>query len=309
MLNNTEKLIIIRGGGDLASGTIHCLARCGFPVLVLETAHPSAIRRQVAFSEAVYDGTASLEGILCQKAETLPEALDIIKKGTVALLVDETCSVLEELRPWALIDGILAKKNLGTRRDMADKTIALGPGFTAGKDVDLVIETKRGHNLGRILTEGCAAPNTGIPGMIGGFGKERVIHAPADGLIHPQVSIGDHVEKGQLLALIHPHKYETRSASCPNAIPVYASLTGLLRGMIRDGYPVTKGFKIADIDPREGEYENCFTISDKARCIAGSVLAGLFYLEHTQTSENSAPRTGQPADANLHLHPKMLQKL
>ena len=190
--------------------------------------------------------------------------------GEAALLVDPQCRVLEQFRPWALVDAILAKKNLGTSRAMADKTIALGPGFQAGRDVDLVIETKRGHNLGRIITEGCAAPNTGVPGVIAGYGKERVIHAPAAGTIYPVVSIGDRVTRGQILAFIDGPSGRT---------PVSASITGLLRGMIRDGSPVTEGLKIADIDPREEEYDNCFTISDKARCIAGSVLAGLLYLE------------------------------
>lgn len=280
----SDKLIIVRGGGDLASGTIHRLVRCGFPVIVLETDHPSAIRRQVAFSEAIYDGNAWIEGVCCEKAESLSQGKEIIQRGHAALLVDPECQILKQIRPWALVDAILAKKNLGTHRDMAGKTIALGPGFTAGQDVDLVIETKRGHNLGRIITEGCAAPNTGIPGLIAGYGKERVIHAPAPGIIHPLVSIGSHVEQGQLLALITPEGSQAPEPSCFSGgtsagTPVYASLTGLLRGMIRDGYPVTKGFKIADIDPREEEYKNCFTISDKARCIAGSVLAGLLYLD------------------------------
>lgn len=302
---------IVRGGGDLASGTIHRLVRCGFPVIVLETPRPSAIRRQVAFCEAVYDGKTSIEGVSCLLASSLPQALKIAGDGQAALLVDPDCQVLQKLRPWALIDAILAKKNLGTSRAMADKTIALGPGFTAGEDVDLVIETKRGHNLGRIITEGSAAPNTGIPGMIAGYSRERVIHAPARGIIHPLVSIGDLVEKGQLLAWIIPadassatRAGEASLSGMPQGrvprdevppdetpwdqmpaegVPVYATLTGLLRGMIRDGYPVTKGFKIADIDPRQEEYKNCFTISDKARCIAGSVLEGLLYLERTKS--------------------------
>lgn len=271
-LNFSDKLILVRGAGDLASGTIHRLVRCGFPVLVLEIPMPSAIRRQVAFSEAVYDGTAQIEGVICQRVPSLEQAQTELAAGHAALMVDPDCSILEKIRPWAVVDAILAKKNMGTCRAMADKTIALGPGFTAGEDVDLVIETKRGHNLGRILTEGCAAPNTGIPGIVGGWGKERVIHAPADGRLEALSSIGDLVQQGQVIALLHPDNGQ-------EATPVYASLTGLLRGMIRDGYPVWKGLKIADIDPRREEYENCFTISDKARCLAGSVLAGLLSLE------------------------------
>jgi xanthine dehydrogenase accessory factor len=169
----------------------------------------------------------------------------------------------------AVVDAILAKKNLGTDRSMAPITVALGPGFTAGEDVDAVIETKRGHNLGRVLWQGCAAPNTGIPGLIGGYGKERVIHSPAEGILRNVCKITDPVKKGQLIAVV-----ETENGN----VPVTASLDGLLRGLIREGYPVTKEFKIADIDPRTEEYQNCFTISDKARCIAGGVLEAILQL-------------------------------
>lgn len=269
-MNRREQLVIVRGGGDLATGTIHALHTCGYPVIVLETRHPSAIRRHVAFSEAVYDGSSTIEGVICRRALELSEAYTILKSGQVALLTDPEGTCIAQAKPWAVIDAILAKRNLGTNRNMAEKTIALGPGFTAGKDVDLVIETKRGHNLGRIITEGQAAPNTGIPGIIAGYGKERVIHAPAEGILKNSAQIGDRVKKDQVIAVIENEMKNTE---------VKASLTGILRGMIRDGYPVTKGFKIADIDPRESEYENCFTISDKARCIAGSVLTGLLMLE------------------------------
>ena len=177
MTERAKQLVIVRGGGDIATGTIHRLYRCGYPVLVLESGYPSAIRRCVAFSEAVYDGTSEVEGITCIKASGYEEACAIMEQGAVPVMIDENCAVLEKVRPWALVDAILAKKNLGTTRDMSDKTIGLGPGFTAGQDVDLVIETMRGHNLGRIIGNGSAAPNTGIPGVIGGYGAERVIHA------------------------------------------------------------------------------------------------------------------------------------
>ena len=166
---------------------------------------------------------------------------------------------MKELRPDALIDAILAKKNLGTNREMAPLTVALGPGFEAGIDVDYVIETQRGHRLGRVIEKGTAEPNTGIPGVIAGYGKERVIHSPAAGIIHNRSKIGDIVEKNQILAMV-------------GETPVYASLTGVLRGIIRDGYEVPEGMKIADIDPRKEQKKNCDTISDKARCIAGSVV-------------------------------------
>ena len=245
MTERAKQLVIVRGGGDIATGTIHRLYRCGYPVLVLESGYPSAIRRCVAFSEAVYDGTSEVEGITCIKASGYKEACAIMEQGAVPVMIDENCAVLEKVRPWALVDAILAKKNLGTTRDMADKTIGLGPGFTAGQDVDLVIETMRGHNLGRIIGNGSAAPNTGIPGIIGGYGAERVIHAPAKGIFFGKALIGDMVVQGQAIGVIVTGQGE---------VTVEASLTGLLRGIIKDGYPVVKGFKIADIDPRKSEY-------------------------------------------------------
>ena len=273
MTDRTKQLVIVRGGGDIATGTIHRLHRCGYPVLILETGFPSAIRRCVAFSEAVYDGSAEVEGVACVKVSSYEEACSMMEQGVVPVMIDEQCQVLDKVRPWAVVDAILAKRNLGTSRDMADKTIGLGPGFTAGQDVDLVIETMRGHNLGRIIGNGSAEPNTGIPGIIGGVGAERVIHSPAKGIFLGKTMIGGMVEKGQLIGTVVTGQGE---------VAVEASLTGLLRGIIKDGFPVVKGFKIADIDPRKSEYENCFTISDKARCIAGSVVEGLMMLEMKQ---------------------------
>ena len=261
-----KNLIIVRGGGDLATGTIYKLRKCGFPVLILEAAQPSAIRRNVAFCEAVYQGTQTVEDITCYLASSVEEALRFLEAGRLAVLVDPKGEAISALKPLAVVDAILAKKNLGTRRDMAPITVALGPGFTAGEDVDAVIETKRGHNLGRVLWNGCAAPNTGIPGIIDGYGKERVIHCPATGILRNVKSITDTVTKGETIAVV-----ETENGT----VPVEATLDGILRGLIRDGYPVKKGFKIADIDPRAAQYSNCFTISDKARCIAGGVLEAI----------------------------------
>lgn len=270
-----KDLIVVRGAGDLATGTIHRLKKAGFRLLVLEAEHPAAIRRQVALSEAVYAGSARVEDVeavrmdvdLAEKKnrkELLEQEMERIwKKDGVPVLVDPAGLSIAALRPAVVVDAILAKKNLGTTKEMAPLVIAFGPGFTAGEDVDVVIETKRGHNLGRVIRSGSAVPNTGIPGIIGGYGKERVMHAQAEGILWNAASIGDIVEARAVIAEI-----ETENGT----VPVEASLSGLLRGLIRDGYPVTKGFKIADIDPRKEELQNCFTISDKARCIAGSVL-------------------------------------
>jgi len=259
-----DHVIIVRGGGDLATGTIHRLWSAGLKVLVLETERPAAIRRQVAVSEAIYRGRVTVEGMTAIFVASLDEAVSAWAGGNVAIMVDPEGKLIREARPDVLIDAILAKKNLGTTRNMAPLTIALGPGFTAGEDVDVVIETKRGHRLGRIIREGQAAPNTGVPGVIGGYGAERVIHAEKAGIFRNVRAIGDIVDAGTVIAEI-----ETRGKK---RIPVKTEIAGILRGLLRDGYPVTPGFKVADVDPRREELENCFLISDKARCIAGSVL-------------------------------------
>ena len=265
-----KDLIIVRGGGDLATGTIYKLKKSGFPVLILEVKNPSAIRRNVAFSEAIYQGQQTVEDMTCFRADSLQQAENFLQEDKLTILVDPKGEAIARLKPVAVVDAIIAKRNLGTAKTMAPITVALGPGFVAGEDVDAVIETKRGHNLGRVIWSGSAAPNTGVPGLIGGFGKERVMHSPAQGILKNVKKITDTVMKGEVIAVI-----ETESA----VVPVEASLDGILRGLIRDGYPVTKGFKIADIDPRSEEYNNCFTISDKARCIAGGVLEAILQLK------------------------------
>ena len=261
-----KNLIIVRGGGDLATGSIYKLKKSGFPVLILEVPNPSAIRRNVAFCEAVYQGEQTVEDMTCYKADTLFQAKQYLEEGKLTVLVDPAGESISQLKPLAVVDGILAKRNLGTNRTMAPITVALGPGFVAGQDVDAVIETKRGHNLGRVFWTGSAAPNTGIPGVVGGYGKERVIHSPAKGIVRNVKRITDTVSKGEVIAVV-----ETREGE----VSIEATLDGILRGLIRDGYPVTPGFKMADIDPRGEEYNNCFTISDKARCIAGGVLEAI----------------------------------
>lgn len=259
-----KKLIIVRGGGDIATGTIHRLWSAGLPVLVLEAECPSAIRRQVAVSEAVYDGETVVEGMKGVRIGNWEEAETVIAEGDVPVLVDPKGKAIEKLHPVVVVDGILAKKNLGTYKEMAPLTVALGPGFEAGKDADVVIETMRGHNLGRLIRSGSALPDTGIPGKIGGYTAERVIHAAEAGIFHNVCRIGDIVNAGDEIARI-----ETADG---RMLGVPATISGIIRGLLREGYPIPKGFKIADIDPRREELVNCFTISDKARCIAGSVL-------------------------------------
>ena len=265
-----NNLIVVRGGGDISTGTIYKLYKCGFRVLVLEIENPSAIRRNVAFSEAVYEGKKKVEDVTCYLAKDIEEAIQMLQSGELTMLIDPDGECIKKLQPIAVVDGILAKKNLGTNLDMANIVIGLGPGFTAGQDVHAVIETMRGHDLGRIIYEGKALENTGIPGNIGGYTKERVIKSPAEGIMKNKTSIASVVKAGECIAMIECENGEE---------PVLASIDGILRGLIRDGYPVTKGFKIADIDPRKEELKNCYTISDKARCIAGGVLEAIMHFK------------------------------
>ena len=323
----TDQLVIVRGGGDIATGTIRTLRRAGFPVLILESAHPSAIRRTVALSEAVYEGSATVEDVSVMLAHNLDEAEYLLFQDGIAMLVDPDGAAIrdiihsgEKYAEWdtglttlegggrhlfltCVVDAILAKKNLGTTKDMAPLVIALGPGFTAGRDCDVVIETMRGHSLGRAIMEGEALPNTGTPGLIAGHAQDRVIHSPAAGIVKTCAAIGDIVEEGQIIASIIPEGRSIQPADGGSAgqaartaeqmegsssrrgeagVPVRATFTGLLRGLIRDGYPVPEGFKIADIDPRASEHDNCFRISDKARAIGGAVLTELIHFAAQQ---------------------------
>lgn len=300
-------LIICRGAGDLATGIIHRLHRAGHRGIALETDYPAAIRRQVSFCEAVYDGSAVVEGVTARLVPALADAETdtetysgendtpaahivsekwdssaieaVLEAGEVPLLIDQKGESIALLKPDVVVDAIIAKKNLGTTIDMAPLVIGVGPGFTAGQDVHLVIESMRGHNLARIITDGMAQPNTGVPGNIAGFTSERVIHAPAAGYIHDVRKIGDIVQKGDEIARIYPDK-ESYDNALSEYVPVNATITGIIRGLIREGYYFREGFKIADIDPRESELTNCFTISDKARSIAGSVLEAVSAFEH-----------------------------
>lgn len=270
LINN--ELVIVRGAGDLATGVVYSLYKAHFKVIILETQHPSAIRRKVALSEAVYDGKTKIEDIEAVLVKNYEEALNIIANKDykeIPILIDPNCEILNHIKPTFLIDAIIAKKNIGTNKSMAKYTIALGPGFTAGKDCDIVIETMRGHNLGRMYLEGEAIPNTGIPGNIGGKEAERVIHASSDGIIENIKNIGDFVREKEVIAYINNDNKK---------IEVIAPFEGLLRGIIRDGFKVRNGLKIADIDPRKSEYDNCFTISDKARNLGGAVLTAMMYL-------------------------------
>jgi xanthine dehydrogenase accessory factor len=251
-------LVIIRGGGDLATGVAVRLFRAGFPVMILEIERPTVIRLPVSFARAIYEGKVIVEDLEAVLIPSWEKAEDIIKKGKIPVLIDPTGNCIEKLSPTVIVDAILAKHNLGTRINQAPLVIGLGPGFTAGEDVDVVIETKRGHNLGRAYYQGQAAPDTGVPGEVGGESKRRLLRAPAKGKIIPLHQIGDLVKAGEIMAEVE-------------GIPLKAEISGVLRGLIYPESWVARGMKVGDIDPR-GVREYCFTISDKARSLGGSVL-------------------------------------
>jgi xanthine dehydrogenase accessory factor len=254
-LENTEKTVVVRGGGDLATGVLWRLHRVGFRVVCLESPLPTAIRRTVSAAEAVFAGENIVEGLQFVRLEpgTWPTG-----KDRVPVWIDPDGLWIKRISPDSLVDAIMAKRNLGTSLDMAPRVVALGPGFYAGRDVHCVVETKRGHNLGRVIYNGCAAPNTGIPGVIGGESEKRIVRAPCDGFFSGFKKIGDNVCEGQILGTV-------------NELPVLAKFTGIVRGLIHPSVPVHRGMKIGDIDPRTEE-GNWKTISDKALSIAGGVL-------------------------------------
>lgn len=253
--------VLIRGAGELASAVAHRLHLCHFKVVMTEISRPLAIRRKVCFSEAVYRGIQEVEGVKAVLVKDPSQVEEAWQMGVIPVLVDPELRFLELIRPKILVDAIMAKRNLGTRMDMAELVIGLGPGFEAQKDVHVVIETNRGHNLGRVIYRGTAEPNTGIPGDIGGYREERVLRAPRDGLFEPLREIGDVVDTGELIAYV-------------GGEPIRSKIKGAIRGLLREGIPVQKGMKVGDIDPR-GVRDHCFTISDKARAVAGGVLEAI----------------------------------
>ena len=256
-------LVLIKGAGDLATGTAIRLRRAGFDLVMTDLAQPTAVRRTVAFCQCMYDGAAEVEGVAARRAAGPEEARAVLAAGEVPVLADPGADILKELPFDAVVDAILAKRNLGTNITDAPIVLALGPGFAAGVDCHGVVETQRGHDLGRLILSGSAAPNTGVPGNVGGYTVERLIRAPADGLFEPLAAIGDRVEAGQDVARVAGETARAR-------------ITGVVRGMLPAGLTVTKGMKAGDIDPR-CEARHCFTVSDKARAIGGGVLEGLLY--------------------------------
>ena len=254
-------LVLIRGAGDLASGVAWRLHRCGFPVVMTELPAPLVVRRTVAFAEAVYSGETFVQGTQARLAGSAAEARHLVAHGIIPVLVDPAAACRAELQPVVIVDAIMAKVNTGTTIDDAPLVVALGPGFTAGLDCHAVIETNRGHDLGRVLWQGPPEPDTRLPGEVGGYRGARVLRSPVDGHVHGHVPIGSTVAEGQIIAHI-------------DGIPISAPFGGVLRGMVHPDAPVHTGTKIGDLDAR-AEPRFCFTVSEKALAVAGGVLEAI----------------------------------
>ena len=256
--------VLIRGAGDLATGIAYRLYKCGFEIIMTETFIPLTVRRTVAFSRAVYEESATVEGVKAVLVQTPDQMENVLKNKEIPVIVDPELKYKSAYHADVIVDAILAKRNLGTHIDDAKFVIGVGPGFTAGEDCHVVVETMRGHDLGRVIHEGRAIPNTGVPGVVGGYSVERLVRAVADGIFEPLVSIGDFVEKDQIIAY-------------NGGKPVRAKMSGIVRGMLQTGLMVKEGMKCGDIDAR-CELRHCYTISDKARAIGGGVLEAI--MEH-----------------------------
>ncbi len=257
-------LVVIKGAGDIATGIALRLWHARLHVVMTELAQPTAIRRTVSFCQAVTHGQAVVEGVTAELAQTCAAALSILKSGHIPVLIDPKAACIRELKPDIVVDAILAKRNLGTMLMDAPVVIGIGPGFTAGEDCHAVVETQRGHTLGRVLLEGSALPDTGVPGNIGGYTVERILRAPADGIFTQVLEIGETVEAGDTVGYV-------------DGLPVKTEIPGVLRGILPDNTPVYKGMKSGDVDPR-CKVEHCYTASDKALAIGGGVLEAILRL-------------------------------
>jgi xanthine dehydrogenase accessory factor len=253
-----DLIILIKGGGEMASGVVQRLVRSGFRVCVTEIPEPVAVRRAVSFCEAVFAGRTEVEGLVARRASGTEEVRHCWEEGEVPVVVDPSCAIRKCLSPDVLVDAILAKRNTGTALTDAPLVIGLGPGFRAGRDVNVVVETNRGHHLGRVIEEGEAEPDTGVPGDIGGYTWERVLRAPAGGMFRAKKRIGENVEKGEVVAEV-------------GGVPLITSISGTIRGILHDGLTTELNMKVGDVDPR-GVLDHCLTVSEKARAIGGAVL-------------------------------------
>jgi xanthine dehydrogenase accessory factor len=257
----SRMVVLIKGGGEVASGVAHKLVRARFRVCLTETAQPLAVSRGVAFCEAVYDGEKEVEGITARRVESGLDILKMWREGRIPVIVDPETSVRKTLKPEVLVDAIMAKKNLGTKIGHAPLVIGLGPGFRAGKDVHVVVETSNSERQGRVILKGEAEADTGIPVAIQGLTTERALHAAEDGLFQSDRDIGEMIGAGEVVASVAGE-------------PVKAEIGGIIRALLRSGVEVTKGTKLGEIDPT-GNIEDCYTIRPRMRAIAGGVLEAI----------------------------------
>lgn len=269
--------IVVRGGGDLASGVVYRLKRAGFSVMITELPEPLVVRRTVSYAEAVYEGRWELEGLVAIRTERVGEAMELAAEGgVIPVFIDPKGEIVRLWHPRVVVDAVIAKRNiLKTTMQDASLVIALGPGFRAGVDVHAVIETNRGHSLGRVIYDGEAEPNTGVPGLVNGSGRERVIYSPVEGIFRSERRISDSIAAGELFGWV-------------DDTPIYVEIGGCIRGLLRSGVHITSGVKVGDIDPR-CEIGHCYMISDKALAIGGGVLeAVLTYLRESGEYTGSA---------------------
>ena len=256
-------IILLRGGGDLATGVALRLHRVGISVVITELAQPLAVRRRVAFSEAIYQDSVNVEGVIARRVSQPVDAIRVIFSGEIPVLVDPDCSIRQarEFNTVAMVDARMTKQPPDLNLDSAPLVVGLGPGFVAGENCHAVIETNRGHFLGRVIWDGAPEPNTGIPGKIGDEQGDRVLRAPVDGILHNYLEIGEKAVAGDTLADVSGN-------------PILAPVDGILRGMLRDGMCVKQGMKIGDLDSRN-DARNTLTVSEKSLAIGGGVLEAL----------------------------------
>lgn len=258
-------IVLIRGGGDLSSGVAIRLYRIGIQVVILELGEPLVVRRKVAFAQAVFSGQTQVEGVKAQRVECVEDVLACLKERVIPVVVDPKADIRRELQPLILVDGRLTKRPPELGKEAAPLVIGLGPGFWAGKNCHAVIETQRGHRLGRVIWQGEAIPDSGIPEFVNKRSIERVLHAPASGVLKAHVEIGDRVQKGQVVAEVEGQA-------------ILAPFEGVLRGLVNPGMRVSQGLKVGDVDPRcDPSY--CVLVSDKSLAIGGGVLEAALTLE------------------------------
>jgi xanthine dehydrogenase accessory factor len=260
-MTRAAPLVVVRGGGDLATGVAARLQRAGFAVVIIELHQPLVLRRTVALAEAVYRGETAVEELTARRVGSPSRALDELAHGVIPVLIDPEAESLNELRPAALVDARMRKQPNELGIGAAAFVVGLGPGFIAGEDCHAVVETNRGHHLGRVVWKGPAEADTRIPEAVGGHADRRVLRAPADGIVGARQEIGAQLEEGQLVAEIAGYEVRTPFA-------------GVLRGLVYSGVAVSAGMKIGDVDPR-GEAAYCWEISDKALAVGGGVLEAL----------------------------------